>query len=428
MEKSEKVSEPERRDWGIILVILLIGFLCVIVAGQWALRFSPSWQLDTDMGSNIDPNRDFLTNRPQGFIEPVDMLILTPPDWMGLFLTPGAEFSTGTPLPPPPPATSTIPGTIAVPATFTPVTASPTNTLVWIPLPPTSTRRPPSDPPTNTPIPDVDLQVSITDRDVSYIPGGIVIYTVVVTNSSAAIVNNVPVLVTLPIEITAANWTCSTTGGATCTPDSGLSVIDTVNLPGGAVVTYTITADIPVVSSTLSASASVTTPAPFTDTNLGNNNAGPESTPALTSELTIGPGNGEWPYLLLGSGNSITMVLSPGIAHSFVYYERYFDPPTNTGIDLDQIVIEISPDGTAWTTVFYWGDSNPGNNGSVAGYCLPLEDDNCRILSTDPSLYNGTGITIDIDSLGLTGTYPWIKLTCPPGDLDGWCDIDAIEP
>ncbi len=44
-----KVPEQERRDWIIIPLILGIGFLCVIIAGQWALRFSPSWKLNANM-------------------------------------------------------------------------------------------------------------------------------------------------------------------------------------------------------------------------------------------------------------------------------------------------------------------------------------------------------------------------------------------
>src|SRR5512145_2884891 len=94
---SMKTIERERRDWMIIPIILVIGFLCVLVAGQWALRFSPRWQLNANMDSNLDPNSDFLTSRPNGFIEPVDPSILTQPAWADFFLTPGASFATKTP-------------------------------------------------------------------------------------------------------------------------------------------------------------------------------------------------------------------------------------------------------------------------------------------------------------------------------------------
>src|SRR5512147_992889 len=118
-----KVPEQERRDWLIIPVILGIGSLCVIIAGQWALRFSPNWKLNTDMHSNLDPNSDFLTRRPSGFVEPIDASILTQPAWLNLFLTPGASFATGTPFPTP---TSTSLASTVAPT----ISSSATNTAV----------------------------------------------------------------------------------------------------------------------------------------------------------------------------------------------------------------------------------------------------------------------------------------------------------
>jgi hypothetical protein len=150
-----KASEQERRDWFIIPLILGIGFLCVIIAGQWALRFSPSWKLNADMDSNLDPNSDFLTRRPNGFIEPIDPSILTEPVWINLFLTPGASLLTGTPFPQAKitssftTTTSTItqapfktstPTRIASATNINIVIASPTNTFVY--YPPTSTPQP----------------------------------------------------------------------------------------------------------------------------------------------------------------------------------------------------------------------------------------------------------------------------------------------
>ncbi|HET9913076.1 MAG TPA: hypothetical protein VFQ13_14370, partial [Anaerolineales bacterium] len=153
-EKPKK--ERERQDWVIVLLILLLGLCCVAGAGQYALRFAPNWQLDTDMESNIDLNSQFLTGKPQGFFEPIDPAILTQPGWVNgnIFLTSGA-FTPGTPLPTSTASTlvPTAVGTTAV-ATNTVVvtnTTVPTNTLVWIPLPATSTRRPPpEDTATNT--------------------------------------------------------------------------------------------------------------------------------------------------------------------------------------------------------------------------------------------------------------------------------------
>src|SRR5512141_2050805 len=141
-----KAPEQERRDWLIIPLILGIGFLCVIIAGQWALRFSPSWELNADMHSNLDPNSDFLTRRPGGFIEPVDPSILTEPVWINLFLTPGATFPTQTLVPVtagalfPTSVSTQTPISLTSPTNTNAVMVSPTHTFVY--YPPTSTSWP----------------------------------------------------------------------------------------------------------------------------------------------------------------------------------------------------------------------------------------------------------------------------------------------
>jgi hypothetical protein len=144
-----KTVEPERQDWILIPVILVIGFLFMIVAGQLALRFTRNWVLKTDMESRIDPNSAYLTRRPSGFVEPVDASILTPPGWID-FLTPGVSVITGTAFPPSSSTSSPAPTTVSS-ATYTAViTTSPTNTFVFIPVTATQTRKPRS---TKTPPP-----------------------------------------------------------------------------------------------------------------------------------------------------------------------------------------------------------------------------------------------------------------------------------
>ena len=139
-----KTVERERLDWTIVVIIILVvGFVCVIAAGQLALRFSPTWQLATNMESHLDPNSDYLTSRPSGFIEPVDASILTQPGWID-FLTPGESIITGTPFPTITATSSSVPTTMSSETAThtTTVAASPTNTFIFIPWTPTSTRKP----------------------------------------------------------------------------------------------------------------------------------------------------------------------------------------------------------------------------------------------------------------------------------------------
>jgi len=272
----------------------------------------------------------------------------------------------------------------------------------------------------------------MNDGGVGYTPGGTITYTVIVLNNSASNATGAVVTDVFGAQITGASWTCLPSDpGATCAPAGGSPLNDTINLAAGTSVTYTITANVSGSSvGPLLNTATVTT---AFETDPGDN---------LAMTSTPGPGGGAGGLINIGppdgnpslppSGTSITMVISPAIAHNFVFYER---PASAIDVQLDMIQIEISSDNVTWHTVFYWGDPPPpgtsDTNTNVAlpvGGACPTEADNCVI--PFGSLYNSTGITIDIDSLGLTGSYPWVRITCPAvaGEASDGCDIDAIEP
>ena len=146
-----KAGERERQDWTIVVItILVLGFVLVVIAGQLAARFSPIWELNTNMESHLDPNSEFLTRRPSGVIEPVDSAILTLPAWIDEFLTPGMSTATSTPFSEATATISLAPTTISSVTPTPVVAASPTNTLIFLPFTPTSTSRPK---PTSTALP-----------------------------------------------------------------------------------------------------------------------------------------------------------------------------------------------------------------------------------------------------------------------------------
>jgi len=104
-----------------------------------------------------------------------------------------------------------------------------------------------------------------------------------------------------------------------------------------------------------------------------------------------------------------------------IYYEEAF----GGGIDMDRIILEIG-DGTNWYTILYWGDGVPdvatNVNTAVLGTCAG-EPDNCQINSA--FLFNGTGVAIDLDSLGIPlGSYPFLRISLPGGS--GNVGIDGI--
>ena len=302
MKGKEKAQERERRDWIIILIILLIGFLCVILAGEQAIRFSPRWRLDTNMRSNLDPNSDFLTNRPDNYYEPVDSSILTQQIRINNFLTPGALFEintsqpssgiTNTPVETNTPAPTLLTSPTVVSITNTPVAAtpSPTNTLIYYPpLPSTNTPKPPP-PPTNTPLPIADLAITKTDLNSSYIPGGTVTYTITVVNNGPRGINGAVVTDTFDTSsLNNITWTCAYTGGASSTCAGSGNINDSVNLPNGATVVYTVSADIAgSATGNLVNTASVSLPAGFTDPVPGNNSSTDTDTvTTVSADLSI---------------------------------------------------------------------------------------------------------------------------------------------
>ena len=373
-----KVPEQERRDWFLIPLILGLGFLCVILAGQWALRFSPRWTLQADMDSKLDPNSDFLTRRPSGFIEPVDPAILTQPVWINLFLTPGAEFSTQTLMPgtaseasttptiaQPPVKTLTSTGIIFVTSTY--VVASSTSTSVY--SPPTSTSRPKATA-TSTSGPKATATLTYTPT---------------------------------PTGVTTSSWTST----ATQTPTQSPTVTSTPAFPATATPTSTPT---PTVTAT---------PTPTNTPDPGEPDFGNPD------------GNGT----PLANGASVLFNLSGfsldgNSSWDMVYYEMEESNAAGK-IHLGAVQIEVYDQTTgSWYTVYAWGDGIPDTNASYNNG--NSEPDGFPV---DKSLLYGsaplnTGIALDIDTLALTqggslgDAITQIRITSLSSTR---CDVDAIQ-
>src|SRR5258706_9043114 len=287
MGVSMQTREKESRDSGIIIIlILLLGFVCIILASGWALGFGTSWKLNSNLGSNLNPNSHFLPSRPANFIEPIDPRILTQPAWINVFLTPGILLPTRTPLPTStvtsiPSKTSTpiiIPTQTAIPTNTLPpiIVVVPTNTKKSLPPPPpaTDTSVPPP-PPTSTntsvpPPPSADLQITNTDNATEYAAGIPVQYTIVVSNAGPNSVTGATVSDTFSANLTSVKWTCS--GSGSCTASGAGDINDTVNLPVGTFVTYTVNATV-ITTPTSSLVNTSTVSAGITDPIPGNNSA-----------------------------------------------------------------------------------------------------------------------------------------------------------
>lgn len=448
-----KASEHERQDWVVILIILVIGFLCVIAAGGMALRFSPGWQLNTNMDSHLEPISAFLTRGPGEFVEALDPSILTQPSWIDVFLTPGASFVTGTPFPNVSRTASPMPTTVSSLTATAVAATSPTSTLIYFPPTPSSTPKPnptntngpmatstvthavaSTSTPTNTAPPVADLQVTKNDGASTYPPGGTLTYTVTIINNGPSAVTGAVVADNIPAQIVSWDWACDSqnAGASGCDAmNSSTNFSDIVDLPYGASIVYTVTANTSSgASGDLINTASVSLPAGFTDPAPGTNLATDIDQILISDPFpsgNIGTTN-DGSTTAISPGDSLTLTFDTPIdvgghaGYDLVYYEL----PAGSGILMDHVILQLS-DGYNWYTILNWGDNIADRNTNVDITSIGgTEDDNRDIASA--ILYNATGVAIELDGVIPDGTYPYIRISAPIGDPgnDG-CDVDAIE-
>ncbi len=136
-----------------------------------------------------------------------------------------------------------------------------------------------------------DLSISKDDGTTIYSPGGSVTYTVIVRNLSGLTADGAIVSDAMPANVLNWTWDCTDkSGGASgcsAAANGTNDFTDTVNLPVGGSIEYTVTAYI-VAGPTgdLENTASVAVPAGFLDTDTGNNSATDNDTLAATATFT----------------------------------------------------------------------------------------------------------------------------------------------
>ena len=126
----------------------------------------------------------------------------------------------------------------------------------------------------DTIIPAADLSITKTDGKATTGAGSPVTYTITVSNAGPGSVTGATVVDNFPASLAGVTWTCTASAGSTCTPGpvSG-SINDTVNLPVGATVTYTLSGTVSASATNLSNTATITAPASVNDPNAANNTA-----------------------------------------------------------------------------------------------------------------------------------------------------------
>ena len=135
--------------------------------------------------------------------------------------------------------------------------------------------------------PSADLSITKTDGVTTVTAGGSTTYTITASNAGPSNATGATVADTFPASLT-GTWTCVGAGGGTCTASGSGNINDTVNLPSGGSVTYTVSAAISAsATGSLVNTATVAAPAGVTDPTPGNNSATDSDTISASADLSI---------------------------------------------------------------------------------------------------------------------------------------------
>jgi len=120
-----------------------------------------------------------------------------------------------------------------------------------------------------------DLSITKTDGVTSVVAGDSTTYTIVVSNNGPSSVTGATVTDTLPAAVVSDNFSAVGSGSASGFTASGSGNInDTVNMPVGSTITYTVVASIGAgAAGSVANTATVSVPAGVTDPTPGNNSA-----------------------------------------------------------------------------------------------------------------------------------------------------------
>jgi large repetitive protein len=141
-----------------------------------------------------------------------------------------------------------------------------------------------------------DLSVTKTDSTGTYTPGSTTTYTIVVSNDGPSNITGASFEDDIPTQVTSWTWSCVADSGASCTAGpntSSADYTDTVTIPSGKKVTYTVEATTSAsATGDLENTASISPPTGTTDPDTNNNSVKDTDTAGPSADLSIIKGNG----------------------------------------------------------------------------------------------------------------------------------------
>lgn len=291
-----------------------------------------------------------------------------------------------------------------------------------------------------------DLAVTVTDGTSAIVPSGNSTYTITVINNGPTAVTGATVAQTVS-NLTAGAWTCAGSAGSTCAASGSGAITDTVNLPVGASVTYTL-AGTAGASGNASTVVSVTPPAGITDSNTANNTMGDTNNiGALHSVAVTTSGSGSVTSVPNGiscgancsnnyaDGTSVYLTASPAVGQMFTGWTALStsgatDGSTCNGTTTNPCHVDVNGGNASLTANFIPAvavTAVVGANGTVTG---TVDPNTSKLVAAGSTVSftitpdSGYNYVVGGDCNGtITGSGPY-TYTINPANYDCTVDIN----
>jgi len=202
---------------------------------------------------------------------------------------------------------------------------------------------------------DVDLSITKTDGVATISPGAPTSYTITVSNAGPGFAVGTSITDTMPSDLTGVTWSSVAAGGANGNTASGTGNInDTVTLPAGGNITYTVLGTVsPSATGSLANTATVTASVFAHETNTGNNSATDTDTinvPTTDADLSI------------TKSDNVTSVVAGAFT---TYFVSAFNngPSAASGVTI-QDVLPAELTGASWSSLASGGATGNTTSGS----------------------------------------------------------------
>ncbi len=293
-------------------------------------------------------------------------------------------------------------------------------------------------------MPQADLSITKTDGVTTVAPGGSVTYTITASNAGPSNAPGTTVADTLPAALTGVSWTCVGAGGGTCTASGSGNISDTINVPAGGSITYTLTATVSgAATGTVSNTAIVTAAGGITDPTPGNNSATDTDTVTAPATADVFVTMTDTPDPVSAGANltyAITMGNSgPGTASSAQWSSTL--PAGTTFVSLNSVAgwtcstPAVGAGGTVVCNVAALASASSGSFTLVArvasttpGATVLTNVVNASSATSDPTPGNNSATTTTTVSAVVIDPPPPPEVTIPPLGLSPSCGLVEWPP